>query len=435
MRNAVTGHRTALEATTELLREHVWGGERIISLGHILMGETHRESGMVESPPRSSIHATLGDTSGSFPQSAHINPAYAHQLLESSNLGIALEAPDKTGITPGAWYPVAENPGIYVGILRPDFVDPAILSSYKAMVNPLDSVEASALCYLVAFDLDRFDLGYELGTDHPKIGWSDRVVERMRDRRLTGPDGIGSIRPLIGTGLVNPEDVRRTVATFTGGFKRAHGAFRYGDLSIQNHGSHYGFIEDGVICSKLQPGLATVFVLDDNSLGMKTWTEQDSALLRRIKYARQNGVPLVELDEASQSPVPGRLVARWGPGNWSGSETGQLRTMRSGLALQNSRSKRFLIYAVFSDATPSAMTRIFQAYGCNYAMLLDMNALEHTYLALYRKSGSGIIVDHLVKGMSALDENISGYVVPRFLGYSDNRDFFYVMLRKSRETK
>jgi hypothetical protein len=30
LRNAVTGHRSTLEATTEFLRDHVWGGERIV---------------------------------------------------------------------------------------------------------------------------------------------------------------------------------------------------------------------------------------------------------------------------------------------------------------------------------------------------------------------------------------------------------------------
>jgi hypothetical protein len=56
--------------------------------------------------------------------------------------------------------------------------------------------------------------------------------------------------------------------------------------------------------------------------------------------------------------------------------------MRSGLALQINQGKRFLIYAVFSDATPSAMARIFQAYRCDYAMLLDMNALAHIPCAI-----------------------------------------------------
>ena len=67
----------------------------------------------------------------------------------------------------------------------------------------------------------------------------------------------------------------------------------------KNHGSHYGFIENGVVFSKLQPGLATIFVLDDGSVEMKTWTEADNKLLPGIKHARQNGVPVIEFDEAS----------------------------------------------------------------------------------------------------------------------------------------
>ena len=62
--------------------------------------------------------------------------------------------------------------------------------------------------------------------------------------------------------------------------------------------------------------------------------------------------------------------------------------MRSGSVARGSDGKRFLIYGYFPTATPSAMARVFQAYGCRYAMLLDMNALEHTYLALYRRAGS-----------------------------------------------
>jgi len=246
---------------------------------------------------------------------------------------------------------------------------------------------------------------------------------------MPGPDGIGSIAPLVSTGLISPENGRRTVATFTGGFKRSHGAFRSGDLALENHGSHYGFIENGVVFSKLQPGLATIFMPNDGSIEIKTWTEADNSLLAGIRFARQNGVPLIE------SGVPGRLVARWGPGNWSGSEDEKLRTIRAGAGMQQSGGKRFLIYAVFSDATPSAMARVFQAYQCNYAMLTDMNALEHTYLAVYRRSGSEMSVDHLLTGMSVLDKSVSGEVVPRFLGFPDNRDFFYVMRKTAKEIK
>jgi hypothetical protein len=170
-------------------------------------------------------------------------------------------------------------------------------------------------------------------------------------------------------------------------------------------------------------------VLDDGSVQMKTWDAQDDGVLPKIKHARQNGVPLVEFDERSQATVPGRLVNKWGPGNWSGSEEMKLRTIRAGAALQSNGRKRFLIYAVFSDATPSAMARVFQAYRCRYSMHLDMNALEHTYLALYRRTGSQLFVDYLLSGMSEVDKTASGGEVPRFLGYPDNRDFFFVMRR------
>jgi hypothetical protein len=79
------------------------------------------------------------------------------------------------------------------------------------------------------------------------------------------------------------------------------------------------------------------------------------------------------------------------------------------------------------------MAQVFQAYRCKYAMLLDMNALEHTYLALYRQQDSQFQVQHLIKEMSVLDKSSKGQVVPRFIGYADNRDFFY-LLRKTRTT-
>jgi hypothetical protein len=432
VRNAATGHRTTLEAATEFLREHVWGGEKIIDLGHILMGDIHRETGRIEAEA-AGTKAPGGQ--GNLPLPALIDSRYADRSLTSSNLGIDLEGPERTGMLPGAWYPAAGNAGVYVSILQANLIDPLILQSHKTTVNNLDGVEASALCYLIAFDLDQFELGYALGTEHPKVEWSDHMLEQMRNPTLPGPDGIGSISPLIATGLVSPEDARETVATFTGGFKRMHGAFKSGELALENHGSHYGFIENGVVFSKLQPGLATIFVLDDGSIEMKTWAEADNKLLARIKHARQNGVPIIEFDEASRSPVPGRLVGRWGLGNWSGSADEKLRTMRSGAALQTNHGKHFLIYAVFSDATPSSMARIFQAYRCDYAMLLDMNALEHTYLALYRRSGSQMFVDHLLKGMSEVDKSAAGELVPRFLGYPDNRDFFYLMRRNVKQVR
>ena len=426
LRNVAKGRRTALEAAAEFLRNQVWGGEKVVVMFHHLLADRYRETGEVVNRSRDAAAAPAGQ-----PLPALIDPASTNRLIMPGELGITLDerAAGTEGMAPGAWYPAADNPGIYVSLVQPDYIAPEILQSYKIIVNNLDHIEASSLCYLIGFDLDQMEVGFALGTDYPGVGWSEHLTPQMRDPHLPGPDGIGSIAPLISTGLLSPENGRRTVATFTGGFKRSHGAFRYGDLALKNHGSHYGFIENGVVFSKLQPGLATIFTPEDGSLEMKTWAEADNRLLPKIRFGRQNGVPLIE------SGVPGALVGRWGQGNWSGSEDEKLRTIRAGAAMQISHGRRFLIYAVFSDATPSAMARVFQAYRCDYAMLLDMNALEHTYLALYRRTGSEMSVEHLLKGMSQLDKSASGEVVPRFLGSPDNRDFFYVMRRDPKERK
>ncbi len=429
LRNPAKGYRTNLEAVTDFLRDNVTGGENLIVLFRHLLQDTNRETGELR-PQQAGIGVDkAGEASAAVPLSARIDPKYASRLLVPTALGLELDSSMPDGLRPGAWYAAMGNPGIWVSVTAPQLIDGSLLKSGKSGVAPLDGKEDSALCYLVAFDLDDFDLGFALGTQHPGVGWSEHIQPGVRDSKLPGPDGIGTIEPLVSTGMVDPEDARRTVATFTGGFKRTHGAFKYGEFASRNYGSHYGFVERGVVFSKLQPGLATIFVLNDGSTGMKTWESADNKFLGKVQYARQNGVALVDFDAPSQSIVPGRLVNNWGGGNWSGSEDRKLRTIRAGAALQIHGKKRFLIYAVFSAATPSAMARVFVAYQCRYGMLLDMNALEHTYFALYRRAGSRLIVNHLMTGMQQVDKSTPQGTVPRFLAYPDNRDFFYVTRR------
>jgi hypothetical protein len=430
LRNPAKGHRTNLEAAAEFLRDQVWGGEKVIILFHHLLQDSNRETGELHASQQTPAGAPAGNTALEFPRAAVVDPGYAGQLVASRNLEMALENREPGGLRPGAWYPVRGTPGIFVSLLQPNFAAAEILQSYKTVVGSLDSVEAGALCYLVAIDLDRFDLAYARGTDHPAVSWSEHMLAQARVPGTPGPDGIGSIAPLVSTGLINPEDARETLAVFTAGFKRTHGAFKAGEFALKNHGTHYGFLEDGVVFSSLQPGLATILVRADGFVEMKTWEEGDNKLMPGIKSARQNGVPIIEWDAAAQAGVPGALVNRWGPGNWSGSEDARLRTMRSGAALQQNGAKRFLIYAVFTTATPSAMARVFQAYQCRYAMLLDMNALEHTYLAVFRRSGSQVAFEHLISGMGEVDKSGPEGPIPRFLGFPDNRDFFYLMRRK-----
>jgi hypothetical protein len=59
-------------------------------------------------------------------------------------------------------------------------------------------------------------------------------------------------------------------------------------------------------------------------------------------------------------------------------------------------------------------------------MHLDMNALEHTYLAVYVQRENTRAVEHLVSGMEEVDRTVRGELAPRFLSYPDDRDFFYL---------
>ncbi len=424
LRNPTRGHKTLLESATDFLRDHVWGGEQAV---RFVRDTVLKDRALESRPLAQSSSAPEVTRTPRGPSPAAVDPADSDRVMKRGELGLALDLSADDRLAVGQWYPLRGQPGMFAGEIEPGVIDPRILQSYRDRVTALDGVEARAVVYLIAFDLSRFDLGFALGTDHPRVGWSDRTLPQVRDDRLPGPDGIDTIKPLVATGMVPPPLVPRVVATFTGGFKRQHSAFKWGDLALRNHGSHYGFIEEGVIASKLQPGLATLYVSADGRIDMKTWTGDDNSSLASVRYARQNGVPLVEFDETRHVAMPGALVNRWGPGNWSGSQDVRLRTLRAGACLQETQQGRYLIYAYFSGATPSAMARVFQAYHCHYAMQLDINALEHTYLAVYSRVRAQRVVEHLVKGMSVLDEEKGDTVVPRFVGYADNRDFFYLV--------
>ena len=437
LRNPVKGYRTEIEIAAEFFRDEFPGGEKIetfvrdtfFATGYREEAKTARAPGL----PGGASHPQVRPENR--PAPARLDPGQTGRVITSSHLGIDVEeGPAAGSLAPGQWYPAKDSPGIYASLITAGSVAPEILHSYPKVVSRLDAEELGALVYLVAFDLEMYETRFSRGTDHPRVNWSDHMLDRMRDRSLPGPDGIGTVAPLVATGMIGPGgEAGRTAAVFTGGFKRTHGAFLWGELAEKNHGSHYGFMESGVIFSRLQPGLSTLYSLAGGRTEMGTWTGADDGRLPEIVSARQNGVPIiVGFDEATALSIPGPLVSRWGEGNWSGSIDRKLRTLRAGAAVQEVGSKRFLIYAVFTSATPSSMARVFQAYGCRYAMLLDMNALELTYMALYVRKGSELFVEHLIQGMAEADKSVQGKYLPRFLSYPDNRDFFYLLRKEKR---
>jgi hypothetical protein len=424
LRNPVEGRRTTKEWVTELLRSKMWEGEKIVNfvkesfyqdaflnVSEVTKGEGDAPAEQAEDEP--------------FP--ALVDPNDANATVAAESIGLELEDATRDKLQIGRWYRVKDMPGVFLSAIQPQLVSDEVIRAQQKLVDPLDAVEAKALVYLVAFDLERFDVGFAMGTETPAVGWSERVVPAMHSPKLPGPDGFDNVAPLANPGMLNPLKVQRTIATFTAGFKRHHGAFRWGAFAMKNHGSHYGFVEEGVVMSKLQPGLATFVQYDDGRVDLKTWTDADNDDLESVRYARQNGVPLIDFDEKAGQSKVGALVRQHLPGNWSGAQDMSYRTLRAGLGLQEGKDRRFLIYGYFSAARPSALARAFQAYQCKYAMHLDMNALEHTYLALYRHDHGKFALEHLVQGMDVLDKPERDKFAPRFIGYPDNRDFFYVM--------
>jgi len=432
VRNPARGSKTKVEWATDFLRDYIPKGDAITSLvkriffqDHFLLPAHDVDLGGAGSGPPRPLRG------GNAPDAARIDPAFAARAVVAQGLVLDVEGAAGRTLAVGRWYTAAHAPGVFVSAIHPNAIAPELLLGHRDRVSQLDPVEGDALDYLVAFDLKKFDIAFSMGTEHPRVDWSSRAPEDVRDPTLPGPDGIGDVAPLVRTGLVPPWAAERVAASFTGGFRRSHGAFKWGELSERNHGSHYGFLESGVLLSTLQPGLATLFVLADGSVKMRTWSNADHALLPSVRHALQNGVPILERDEQTGVGIPGRLVDKWGLGNWSGSMDVRFRTVRAGVCLQQHPDGDFLIYGYFSSATPSAMARVFQAYSCSYAMMLDMNALEHTYLALYILQSSGLHAEHLIDGMGVLDKSAGGHELPRFIGFPDNRDFFYLLRRPS----
>lgn len=431
VRNKVDGNKTTQEWFVEFLRDNVWGGEKITTfVKETIFKDRFVISTEATAGAEPSKTPTTKPPRAGGPKDAFVERDYEGFLIEPKELGVNVDLEADGKLFVGRWYEAKEVPGVFASVIQPKLIAKQILSSHPRVVNPLDNVEVEALSYLVAYDLQKYEVAFSLGTDHPEVNWSERCLEQVIDKSKPGPDGIGTAEPIVPTGIINPEESKRVISTFTGGFKRVHGAFHWGDLAVKNSGSHYGFIENGVIFSKLQPGLATYLSLDNGEVRMKTWTAADEPLLERIRYARQNGVAVIEHNDETGRSFPGPLVSQWGPGNWSGSQDSKFRTLRAGICLHNNEGRPYLIYAYFSGATPSAMARVFQAYDCQYAMHLDMNALEHTYLAMYAKKDKAVHIQHLIAGMEVLDKNFKGQEIPRFVGFPDNRDYFYVLRRR-----
>jgi hypothetical protein len=416
------GSTSRLELATDILRETRVGDWLVEKLKPMLI----RPPEVAES--QASHNAVPAENAPESPVDALVAPTSAKLAHKPKLLNIATEAGDQSMLY-GHWYKTLKHPGIYFSVLAPYVIDPAILASYSDRVAPLGggtsgTGESGSVVYMLAMEMEQYGFGFAVGAEHPNVEWSPKV---KKVPGMDGPDGFGSRAPLSTIGALPPYLVDRVAGAFAGGFKREHGTFAFGPFSKINNNSHFGFMENGVLWSRLNPGLATAVMAPDGTLDMFTWPENGDKEFRYLLHARQNGVPLIDGLDASGMSVPGTLVNKSGDGAWSGSASGKLLTIRSGMAIQEHDGHRFLLLGYFTGATPNAMARVYQAYHCRYAMALDMNAPELCYSALYCRGTDGKITgaEYPIKEMSAAN----GGDHLRFLQTDDTRDCFYFFHR------
>lgn len=392
--------------------------------------DLREDSGLVQGAASTATNASMGDAAKDRPARARVSAYAKATALTVPGLAIELEGVGaKSPLLAGAWYKAKNNPGMFFSAIQPSLVEESILNSYRDRVNTLDSVEMGALDYMVAMDLSQFELGWSHGTALPGIGWS-KADHNARVQSSPGPDGFASLNPLVMTGRLNPTFLPRLAGVMCGGFQRMHSVFQYGELAKINGGSYYGFIDNGVVLSHLSPGLATAIVYTDGRFDIKTWTEKDNDDLPTIRFARQNGVPLVETDTQGNS-IPGKFVRSWGDGNWSGSAASKKRSQRAGACISEQSGKRYLIYGYFSSANPDALAQVFRSYGCQYAIHLDMNSAGQGYMGLVSRAGGKVSTEVPVYEMSGRNTSMKidgkSVTTPRYVGRSDETDFFYIL--------
>ena len=238
VRLKVEGYRTTKEWIVEFLRDNVWGGE---SITNFVKESIFKDKFIVTSNSVKGLGAVDGGHDRHLSRAA-IDKKFKSDEVELGELGITLKNKRLSSVKYGEWYETDAQNDVYVSIISPSVIDENILNSQLDRATKLDGVEMKAVHYLTAFDLSKFDLEYAVGTEHPRVGWSDRVRDEYKTNSK-GPDGFDSVEPIVRTGLIPPYNVKHIVSTFTAGFKRSHSAFKWGPMSQLNMGSHYGFAE------------------------------------------------------------------------------------------------------------------------------------------------------------------------------------------------
>jgi hypothetical protein len=386
VRLTINGYRNSFDAVTDLLRDRFGGvGEQAISIVKSVRGEADKEAADYGASSDMSGSVEKGRKPLGAPADATLTRNFAQRLVARGDQGVELADAPAGQLAIGHWYRAKQQSGVFVSRITP-----------RAAGHASDPETLDAAVDLMAIALDGVRLEYRVGTEHPRLDWAKWVGAQGKG---PGPDGIGATAPLARPGIIDPRDKSKLIAVFAGGFKRLHGALQ--------DGTYYGFVEDGVVLTKLRPGLATLYSTVEGRIALDSWAGQPASPLL---FARQNGIPILDNGVAGR-----RLEDR--SASWSTGPDGNPRTARGGACIIEGE-QRFLVYAYFSSAVPRTMADVFAAYGCRTAMLLDMSRAALAYAAIHSAEGH----EPLTRAMRKADPPKGA----KFLDQADERDFFAI---------
>jgi hypothetical protein len=127
LRNAVAGSYTHLERVTNFLRDHVWGGEKIVGF---VKQEFFRDAFLEKDEAGRASMPEPRSVSAGAPAPAQLGATIARRAVYPEHLGIDV-GQGNAGLFLGQWYPVRDIAGMFVSVIQPQAI--------AARVSPLES--------------------------------------------------------------------------------------------------------------------------------------------------------------------------------------------------------------------------------------------------------------------------------------------------------
>jgi hypothetical protein len=113
LRNPVAGRRTDLERVTDLLRDHVWGGDATVGF---VRDHLYRDAYREEGSANAAVRPDPRDETG--PAPALLSEASAGRAIVPEHLGIDVIGASSGQLALGGWYEARAVPGVYVSSPR-----------------------------------------------------------------------------------------------------------------------------------------------------------------------------------------------------------------------------------------------------------------------------------------------------------------------------